>query len=252
VNVALLGYCLLLAVQPETSKADAGIGLMATSDQGSGLDPTNRLFGTTRHRGDVLLSRQELAAYRGWIKYLGFQAEREVSLATVTNHMSCTNVVRFAEWVGRIEANPNALGQLRGVQEWAYESRADDSGQPFALNIPTDYAPGRPPGLLVNLHYATGDHHQWMAPHKGMFDLTNGFGHDVWKYDAGHRRAASWRQHQVRPDSRRIESKRIYRMATIWNEAIVFGQVTRLAPPSFRMTDLEAGDVFNRFFLPKE
>ena len=37
-----------------------------------------------------------------------------------------------------------------------------------------------------------------------VFDQTNGFRHDVWKYDAGHQRAALWRQHQVRPDSRTV------------------------------------------------
>ena len=35
------------------------------------------------------------------------------------------------------------LGALTGVQEWAYESPVDGSGQPFKMAIPSDYDPAR-------------------------------------------------------------------------------------------------------------
>ncbi|HWH72041.1 MAG TPA: hypothetical protein VNT26_21950, partial [Candidatus Sulfotelmatobacter sp.] len=136
---------------------------------------TNQLLEATQRRTDALLARPALSAYRGWIKFLRFQAEREVAHAGATNNLSCTNVARFADWVGRIEANPDVLGTLRGIQEWAYESSADDSGQPFKLSIPTDYDPARPPGLLVILHANTANHLEhsgWMKPHPGMFELS--------------------------------------------------------------------------------
>ncbi|MGD0262979.1 MAG: PHB depolymerase family esterase [Verrucomicrobiota bacterium] len=175
----------------------AGLALMVTDHPSSSLDRTDQLLEAARQRADALLSRPELSAYRGWIKYLRLRAEREISGAGVTNNRSAPNVIRFAGWVRQIEANPNILGTLRGVQEWAYESPADDSGQPFMLNIPTDYAPARPAALLVNLHGGQGDHKTpsgaylysplrsvWvnlfgsrqqyshpMAPHQGMFEL---------------------------------------------------------------------------------
>jgi hypothetical protein len=49
-------------------------------------------------------------------------------------------------------------------------------------------------------------------------------------------------------DPARIEPKRTYRMAMFLREGAVFGQTSKLAPPSFRMTDLEAADVLDRFF----
>lgn len=146
--------------------------LAAPSLQAQTAGAANQLLEATQRKADALLARPELSAYRGWIKFLRFQAEREVARASVTNDLSHTNVVRFADWVQRIEADPGVLGKLRGIQEWAYESPADDSGQPFRLNIPTDYNPARPPGLVVNLHWATGDHlSAWMQPHRGMFEL---------------------------------------------------------------------------------
>jgi hypothetical protein len=135
---------------------------------------TNSLFELTQHKADVLLARPELSPYRGWLKFLRFQAEREIAGAGVTNSLSRTNVARFADWVRRVETNPDVMGTLRGIQEWAYESPADDSGQPFKLNIPTDYDPARPPGLLVILHANTANHLEhsgWMKPHPGMFEL---------------------------------------------------------------------------------
>lgn len=134
-------------------------------------EQVSQLLAATGQRADTLLSRSEISPYRGWLKYLHFRAERERSRAGVSKDISPTDLLRFTDWVRQIESNPNVLGTLRGIQEWAYESSADNTGQPFLLNIPTDYKPSRPPGLLVNLHAAMGDHHQWMAPHKGMFEL---------------------------------------------------------------------------------
>lgn len=50
----------------------------------------------------------------------------------------------------------------------------------------------------------------------------------------------------------KVEPKRIYRMAILLNELSGFGKTSRLDPPSFRMTDLEAADILDHFFLSKE
>ena len=147
--------------------------LLAGTDLRGETAATSQLLQATERRAEALLARPELSAYRGWLKFLRFRAEWENSRAATTNALAQTNLNRFADWVKRIEAHPGVLGTLRGVQEWAYESSVDDSGQPFKLNIPTDYKPSRPPGLVLTLHGATGDHlSAWMAPHPGMFELS--------------------------------------------------------------------------------
>ena len=72
-----------------------------------------------------------------------------------------------------------------------------------------------------------------------VFDETNGFGHDVWKYNAGHQRAASWRQRQVRPDSRlvrRLDFTALTGTAARawWAEVVEWGPAPR--PAHFAMT----------------
>ncbi|MGD0259711.1 MAG: hypothetical protein ABSD29_07775 [Verrucomicrobiota bacterium] len=131
-------------------------------------------LGQTKRQADAALARADLSAYRGWIKFLRFEAENAVTRTGPASDLSRTNVSRLADWLQRIGSNPDVLGTLRGVQEWAYESPADDSGQPFRLNIPTDYDPKRPAGLSVVLHGNTGNHVEhsgWMHPKKGMFEL---------------------------------------------------------------------------------
>jgi predicted esterase len=138
------------------------------------ITETRQLLDATGHRADALFARSDLSAYRGWLKYLRFVAERELTSTNAPKDVSNTNVARFADWVGRIETDPGVLGSLRGVQEWAYESPVDDSGQPFRLNIPTDYDPARPAGVVVYLHGNGGNHIEhsgWLKPHPGMFDL---------------------------------------------------------------------------------
>jgi hypothetical protein len=50
----------------------------------------------------------------------------------------------------------------------------------------------------------------------------------------------------------KVEPKRIYRMALLLSDLHGFGKTFRLAPPSFQITDLEAADILDHFFLPKE
>jgi|CZKI01.1.fsa_nt_gi hypothetical protein len=114
-------------------------------------------------RADGALARSDLAAYRGWIKYLRLDAVAAPAKAH-----------RLGEWVRRIEADPNLLATMGGVQEWAYESPVDDSGQPFRIAIPTDYDPARPAPLTVYMHGYSGNHIEHSAgmhAHPGSFDI---------------------------------------------------------------------------------
>ena len=126
-------------------------------------------------KADAALARADLAAYRGWIKFLRFEAETAAAKSGASSEAAQAKIKRFAEWLDRIAANPNLLATLTGVQEWAYESRADGSGQPFKMAIPTDYDPSRPAPLSLYMHGYAGNHLEHatgMAAHAGSMDLS--------------------------------------------------------------------------------
>lgn len=123
---------------------------------------------------EAALARPELAAYRGWLKYLRRNAETAAARHGAASAEAGAALARLADWTARIAADPDLLGKLRGVQEWAYESPVDGTGQPFKLMIPTDYDPARPAPLSVYLHGYTGDHlshSTGMAAHAGSFEV---------------------------------------------------------------------------------
>jgi hypothetical protein len=123
---------------------------------------------------DAALARPELAAYRGWLKYLRFLAADAAERHGADAAEARAALARFDDWTRRIAADPDLLGKLRGVQEWAYESPVDGSGQPFKIVIPTDYEPARPAPLSVYMHGYTGDHLNHSAgfhDHAGYFEV---------------------------------------------------------------------------------
>lgn len=122
-----------------------------------------------------LVARDDLADYRGWLKYLAFLADSVAARDGAASETAAAAVRRLEEWTQRIAADPQTLAKLRGVQEWAYESPVDGSGQPFKIMIPTDYDPARPAPLSVYMHGYTGDHLKHstgMAEHTGTFELS--------------------------------------------------------------------------------
>ena len=132
-----------------------------------------RLLADACARADGLLASADLAAYRGWIKYLRGDAVRAASRPGAAGE-AAAKAGRLDDWTGRIAANPGLLATLAGVQEWAYESPVDDSGQPFRIAIPTDYDPAHPAPLAVYMHGYSGDHIEHSAgmhSHPGSFDI---------------------------------------------------------------------------------
>ena len=120
---------------------------------------------------DAALGRADLAAYRGWLKYLRLDAQTAERRGAAD---ASDKARRLGDWLARIAANPGLLATLTGVQEWAYESPVDDSGQPFRIAIPTDYDPSRPAPLTVYMHGYSGNHIEHsagMASHPGSFDV---------------------------------------------------------------------------------
>jgi pimeloyl-ACP methyl ester carboxylesterase len=125
-------------------------------------------------RADALIARPELAAYRGWLKYLEFRAKFDAETFGAESIEAKAAHERLGEWTAKIEADPAILGKLRGVQEWAYESAADGSGQPFKINIPTDYNPGKATPASLYCHGYSGNHLEhsvgW-TEQQGRFDI---------------------------------------------------------------------------------
>lgn len=125
-------------------------------------------------KADVLIARSEFAAYRGWLKYLEFRVKFDAEKFGADSEQAKASLARLDDWTAKIEADPNIISKLRGVQEWAYESEADGSGQPFKINIPTDYSPANPTPVSLYCHGYSGNHMEhssgWTA-HAGGFDV---------------------------------------------------------------------------------
>ena len=134
--------------------------------------PPEKLLNEARAGAEAALARPDLVAYRGWIKFLRFEAETAVARGGKDPAAVAGPVRRLADWVARISADPKVLATLTGAQEWAYESPADDSGQPFKIVIPSDYDPAHPAALSVYMHGYSGNHLEhsvgW-TPKPGVF-----------------------------------------------------------------------------------
>ena len=128
-----------------------------------------------RSTPEAILERPDLAAYHGWIRYLMFRAEHADARFGKGSEAALHDHEQLASWTRRIMADPALLGSLRGVVEWAYLSPVDGSGQPFKLNIPTDYDPARPAPISLYMHGMAGNHLEHatdMREKTGAFELS--------------------------------------------------------------------------------
>lgn len=107
---------------------------------------------------DALLAEPGLSRYHGWISYLnyliGYARERDGDEGERTLQ-AC---YRLSQWLDKVHTDPALLDTLSGVQEWAYLSRVDDTGQPFKLAIPAGYDPNRAWPLVIVMHGYGGNH----------------------------------------------------------------------------------------------
>jgi dienelactone hydrolase len=111
-------------------------------------------------RGVAMSAEPGFEAYAGWLDYLATEI-RQVLAAPATDSTTQTlsrRAVELAGWMGRIRRDPQALAKLRGLQEWAYRSGIDGTGQPFSIVIPAGYTPRKAYPLDVYLHGASGSH----------------------------------------------------------------------------------------------
>ncbi|MCI0511997.1 carbohydrate binding domain-containing protein, partial [candidate division KSB1 bacterium] len=110
------------------------------------------------NHSNAILNSTKLARYHGWMRYLQFLANYYQSQAGAEADRTLQALFRWDQWTQTIQENPTALDTLSGVQEWAYFSRVDDSGQPFKLAIPVDYDSRLTYPLVVVMHGYGGNH----------------------------------------------------------------------------------------------
>lgn len=59
--------------------------------------------------------------------------------------------------IALVDANNWNADAFKGVHHWAYRSQIDDSFQPYSLYVPQNYDASKTYGLIVALHWYTGD-----------------------------------------------------------------------------------------------
>lgn len=106
----------------------------------------------------AVIDDASLEDYRGWIQYLCFLESFYSKQDGNESDRALQAAFRLDQWIAAVRANPQALEKLTGVQEWAYSSRADDTGQPFKIAIPTNYDSRKPYPLVVVMHGYGGNH----------------------------------------------------------------------------------------------
>ncbi len=123
----------------------------------------------------AMVEQEEFEAYRGWLKYLIFDVEVVSARADVDEAGALAKRERLESWIQKIKTDPDVLYKLRGVHEWAYESQADGSGQPFMIVIPQNYDPAVPMPASLYMHGYTGNHSEHFNGDdnlEGRFDLS--------------------------------------------------------------------------------
>jgi len=110
------------------------------------------------NQSNSILYSESLARYHGWVRYLQYLASNYRKQDGEEADLTLQALFRLDQWTQTIRENPATLDTLSGVQEWAYLSNVDDSGQPFKLAIPVGYDSRKNYPLVVVLHGSGGNH----------------------------------------------------------------------------------------------
>ncbi|MBN1895248.1 hypothetical protein JW906_12170 [bacterium] len=116
------------------------------------------LEGSLFENAHALISDRSFLDYKGWIQYLRFLASWYREREGRDSDRFLQSALRLDRWTRTVRENPKALDSLSGVHEWAYSSRADDTGQPFKIAIPTRYDRRKSYPLVVVMHGYGGNH----------------------------------------------------------------------------------------------
>jgi len=114
-----------------------------------------------------LINDPKYEPYAGWLEYLRWKFMHHVETKTFTDTTTIKYMQTLRDWIDKVKIDP--LPAIRGGFEWAYQSKADQSGQPFSILIPDNYDPGKAYPLHIRLHGKGGTHRP---------DLVEGQSHD--------------------------------------------------------------------------
>jgi len=109
-------------------------------------------------RARQIQAQPKMTDYAGWIDYLATQVDLGMDDREEPSSKSIEAASRLIKWTTKITADANTISKLRGMQEWAYLSKADGTGQPFLIAIPEDYDHKRSYPLYLELHGRTLTH----------------------------------------------------------------------------------------------
>ncbi|MDM7926466.1 MAG: hypothetical protein QUS35_10665 [bacterium] len=129
------------------------------------------LMNELNRTSEALVQDKDKAAYRGWIRYLQYQVSWYRKTEGDGSERALLAAHRLAVWTRTIRDNPSAIDTLSGAVEWAYASRADDSGQPFKIAIPAGYDKNRTYPLVVVMHGYGGNHMEYSTGVTGNPDF---------------------------------------------------------------------------------
>ena len=119
---------------------------------------------------DAILSDPSLRRYHGWMKYLEYLVGYYQREDGEQGERVLPAQYRLTQWTCRIKENPALLDTLSGVQEWAYLSEVDESGQPFKIAIPSAYDARKSYPLVVVMHGYGGNHLEYSGDVKSNPD----------------------------------------------------------------------------------
>lgn len=111
---------------------------------------------------ELILQNPQFEVYHGWLKYLDWRIGDAVSRLGLEHEETVSWIRQRDDWVERILEDPRVFNEIRGTQEWAYFSKADESGQPFRFATPVDYDASKSYGLIVYMHGYSGNHIEHM------------------------------------------------------------------------------------------
>ncbi len=132
------------------------------------------ILGSTVRQARKLQAGPISRSYLGWLDYLASLIENELSQPELMPS-TVDLALQLTEWQWRFENETDPLKHLRGMNEWAYLSSVDGSGQPFMIEVPADYDPNRQYPLTVNLHSSGNIHNVTEKGHAEVFYMEDGF-----------------------------------------------------------------------------
>jgi hypothetical protein len=91
-------------------------------------------------------------SWAGMLLYLIERVENSMKSEGYSSMSVSQDFVRLADFALSAKKGFNFIPSLHGIQEWAFVSRIDSTGQPFTIDIPEKYDPSKRYPLTIFMH----------------------------------------------------------------------------------------------------